>query len=65
MEEFGPLCALSEVLPFAYTDYYRPEMGEGLTRRLAAFTGLVAPGGGRGQTDLRRLEAELAEAGAA
>jgi len=40
---FGPLIFLSEPLPFAYTDYYQPEMGAPLTRRLAAFLELVEP----------------------
>ena len=35
--EFGPLAALSGLLAFDHTDYYEPEMGAGLTRRLASF----------------------------
>ncbi len=39
---FGPLCYLSEPLDFP-SDYYQPEMGGPLTRRLAAFLEPVAP----------------------
>ena len=35
--EFGLLAALSGLLAFDHTDYYEPEMGAGLTRRLASF----------------------------
>ncbi len=42
-QRFGPLALLSAPLPFDYTDYYRPEMGPGLTRRLALFSQLVPP----------------------
>jgi hypothetical protein len=37
---FGPLCYLSRPMPFL-AEYYRDEMGGALTRRLAAFLGLV------------------------
>jgi hypothetical protein len=40
---FGPLIYLSEPLPFTDTDYYTPEMGAPLTRRVAGFVDLVRP----------------------
>ena len=41
--EFGPLASLSGLLSFAHTDYYEPEMGAGLTRRLASFQEPLPP----------------------
>ena len=40
---FGPINYYSPPLNFDFTDYYGPEMGGGLTRRLAAFDKLVRP----------------------
>jgi Domain of unknown function (DUF4416) len=40
----GPLVWWSQPLPFTWTDYYEPEMGPGLVRRLAAFQRLAPPG---------------------
>jgi hypothetical protein len=34
---------VSEVLPFAYTDYYTAEMGPTLVRRFVSFDGLIRP----------------------
>lgn len=39
----GPLAHLSPPLAFAHSQYYAPEMGSPLTRRLAAFIDPVAP----------------------
>ena len=39
----GPLRASSDVMPFAYTDYYEAEMGGGLLRRFLAFETLIPP----------------------
>ncbi|MGQ9919968.1 MAG: DUF4416 family protein [Desulfobacca sp.] len=39
----GPPDLVSGWLPFDQTDYYEPEMGGGLQRRLAAFLHLAAP----------------------
>lgn len=39
----GPLVWWSQPMPFTWSDYYRPEMGGGLVRRLAAFAELVDP----------------------
>ncbi len=41
-QSFGPLDYLSRPLAFAQTDYYAPEMGGPLTRRLAGFGHLVS-----------------------
>jgi len=40
---FGPLDLISEVLPFDQTDYYYPEMGKPLWRRLISFKKLILP----------------------
>lgn len=42
-ERFGLLVYLSEPMAFDHTDYYTPEMGSPLTRRLAAFEEMVKP----------------------
>jgi hypothetical protein len=41
---YGPIDYASPLLPFAHTDYYAPEFGTGLQRRLAAFAELIDPG---------------------
>jgi hypothetical protein len=41
---YGPVDFLSESLPFNFTAYYGPEMGEGLGRRIASFEPLISPG---------------------
>jgi hypothetical protein len=41
--QYGPMDFLSEPLPFNFTDYYEPEMGRGLWRRMASFEPLVSP----------------------
>lgn len=43
-ERFGAIDLLSEPLPFTTTDYYREEFGEGLTRKVASFEGLISAG---------------------
>jgi hypothetical protein len=40
-ESFGPPDAISRWLPFEQTDYYNPEMGSPLFRRLMAFRELI------------------------
>lgn len=44
-ERFGPPDLVSPWLPFDYTDYYRPEMGAPLRRRMFAFSRLAEPDG--------------------
>ena len=39
--EFGPLDMISPWLPFDHTDYYKPEMGTPLVRRMGVFKNLV------------------------
>lgn len=39
----GKIDYVSSVLPFAYTDYYKKEMGGGLVRRFISFETLVPP----------------------
>lgn len=40
-EEFGSVLLRSELLPFAWTDYYNAELGEGILRRWLIFSPLV------------------------
>ena len=42
-KKFGSIDYESPILKFDYTDYYAPEMGSPLTRRLAAFEELIKP----------------------
>jgi len=42
VEQFGDIDLVSVWMPFNYTDYYRPEMGAPLFRRMLAFKRLVA-----------------------
>ncbi|MGI6604016.1 MAG: DUF4416 family protein [Firmicutes bacterium] len=42
-ERLGPVVYVSELLPFDTTNYYAPEMGEGLKRRIFAFRNLLDP----------------------
>ncbi|MBQ0071575.1 MAG: DUF4416 family protein, partial [Spirochaetales bacterium] len=41
--EFGPIALVSEPFPFSFTDYYVPEMGEGIQRFFVAFRNLITP----------------------
>jgi uncharacterized protein DUF4416 len=41
-ELFGAIEVMSPMIPFDYTDYYKPEMGSGLVRRMIAFKPLIA-----------------------
>ena len=41
VEQFGPIDVVSAWLPFDFTDYYEPEMGKPLFRRLMAFKTLI------------------------
>ncbi len=40
-ENFGLPDIISEWMPFDYTQYYEPEMGHGLRRRMLSFDGLI------------------------
>jgi Domain of unknown function (DUF4416) len=42
-ERFGPIDGESELLEFAYTDYYESEMGSGLKRKFWGFGRLGSP----------------------
>ena len=44
-EEFGPIDATSDVIPFSFTDYYAGEMGTGLLRKFGSFRPPIDPGG--------------------
>ncbi len=41
--EFGPIDCVSPSIPFSYTDYYVPEMGEGIERFFISFHNLISP----------------------
>lgn len=41
--QFGDIDFQSELLPFDYTDYYKPEMGENLMRKFVSFEPLLNP----------------------
>ena len=40
---FGPVDIVTEPFPFTFTDYYVPEMGEGIERFFISFSTLVSP----------------------
>ncbi len=42
-DKFGPMDIVSSPIPFLYTDYYVPEMGEGIERFFISFRNLVSP----------------------
>ena len=42
-EKFGDIDYISDELNFDFTDYYEPEMGSGLQRRMISFTKLILP----------------------
>ena len=42
-KKFGPVLLESEIIPFEFTDYYTPEMGENLWRKFVAFKRMVSP----------------------
>ena len=41
--EFGPVDIITDPFPFTFTDYYVPEMGEGIERFFISFSKLVQP----------------------
>ncbi|MDI6774305.1 MAG: DUF4416 family protein [Verrucomicrobiota bacterium] len=41
---YGRIDRESEIIPFAFTDYYREEMGDRLLRKFASFEALIDPG---------------------
>ena len=42
-KNFGPIKTISDPFPFSFTDYYVPEMGEGIERFFISFSNLVSP----------------------
>lgn len=42
-EKYGPIDLVSEPLAFDFTNYYEPEMGKNLRRRLVSFAPLICP----------------------
>ena len=43
IDQFGKIDFESELVPFDYTDYYKPEMGEKLMRKVVTFEPLFHP----------------------
>ncbi|MEK7275450.1 MAG: DUF4416 family protein [Candidatus Desantisbacteria bacterium] len=42
-QEFGSVSFCSSILPFTFTQYYTPEMGENLKRRFISFSSPILP----------------------
>ena len=42
-KKFGPILLESEIIPFKFTDYYTPEMGNNLLRKFVAFKRKISP----------------------
>ncbi|MDH5715842.1 MAG: DUF4416 family protein, partial [Candidatus Aminicenantes bacterium] len=40
---YGPIDYRSPIIPFTFTDYYTPQMGENLLRRFISFQQLIEP----------------------
>ncbi|MFO7900197.1 MAG: DUF4416 family protein [Planctomycetota bacterium] len=60
---YGPVGLRSPILDFEFTDYYEPEMGAGLKRRLISFAEKMDPGRlAQIKRETNALEAETAEA---
>lgn len=63
-QEFGPVAIITEPIDFSFTDYYVPEMGEGIERFFLAFENLVSPDElAKIKTVTNELELEWAEEG--
>ena len=63
-EKFGPVSYVSPSIPFDFTDYYIPEMGEGIERFFIAFERLVSSDGlAAVKAFTNALELEYAEDG--
>lgn len=61
-KEFGPIGIMTEPFPFSFTDYYVPEMGNGIERFFLAFENLVYPDDlARIKTITNELELEWAD----
>ena len=61
---FGKISIVTEPFPFSFTDYYVPEMGDGIERFFIAFEDLVSPdqlAAIKTETDM--IEGEYAEDG--
>ena len=55
-EKFGPIRSVSTPFPFSFTDYYVPEMGEGIERFFVSFSRLVSPAS---LTEAKRITNEI------
>ena len=43
VRRYGPIDYRSPIIPFTFTDYYTPQMGENLLRRFISFQQLIEP----------------------
>ena len=58
---YGPVSVISSPLPFSFTDYYVPEMGDGIERFFIAFDNLVTPDSlARIKTETNEIEMKYA-----
>ena len=55
---YGQPDYVSAILPFAYTDYYSPEMGSGLIRRFLSMERLIRP---ESLPDIKRVTNDIEE----
>ncbi len=63
-EKFGPIDIISPTIPFSFTDYYVPEMGQDIGRFFISFRNLVTPDELRNaKLFTNRLEKEWAQDG--
>lgn len=63
-EKFGEIEIISNPFPFSFTDYYVPEMGEGIERFFIAFRNLIGPDElGEAKKFTNALETEWEEEG--
>lgn len=61
-EEFGPIDIITEPFDFSFTDYYVPEMGDGIKRFFISFTRFISPDElARIKTITNSLEKEYAD----
>lgn len=65
IDVYGGLDLVSAWIPFSYTDYYEPEMGAPLYRRMLSFRSLISQDALADiKTETNRLESGYIEAGA-
>lgn len=64
-DNFGPISFISDPFDFTFTDYYVPEMGDGIKRFFISFENLISPDQlALAKTITNELEEEFSEDGA-